>query len=150
VEAYAPLFLNDFGVLDHRNSAALGHLALHGDRLAAILRELIVHRFVFANHEIRFAFAHDADGAAASDALGPAGLPVFFAHRVMIDVAHHVDHFAADSFFSRCAQILFCTGRAGARRRRVFVLLRNGQRRKGQSRDESGDRNVQNRRFLGC
>ena len=112
----ARLFLNYLGVLDHRDAAALGQLALHGDVFATQIGKLIVNRFVFADDQIRFALTDDADRATAPDALGPAGLPVFFTHGVMIDVAHHVDHFARDLFRST----RFCA---------VLVFLRDRQRR---------------------
>ena len=66
--------------------------------LPQVLSELIVHWLVFANYEICFALADDTDRATALDALRPAGLTMFFADRVMIDVAHHIDHFAGHFF----------------------------------------------------
>src|SRR5438876_5965533 len=70
------LFLYDLGVLDHGDAAAFGHFALQCDRFAAVLSELIVHRLVFADDQIRFAVADDPGRTAALDALGPARLPV--------------------------------------------------------------------------
>ena len=63
------LFLNDLGVFEHRDAAALGKLAFDRDRFPAGIRKLIVDRLVFADHEIRFAIANDADRTAALDAL---------------------------------------------------------------------------------
>src|SRR5438309_4121594 len=83
------LFLYDLGVLDHGDAAALGHFAFQGDRFAAVLGELIVHRLVFADDQIRFAVADDPGRTAALDALGPARLPVLLADSIVVDVAHH-------------------------------------------------------------
>ena len=93
------LFLYDLGVLEHGDAAALGHFSLQCDRFAAVLSQLIVHRLVFADHEIRFAVADDPDRTAILDALGAARLPVLLADSVMIDVAHHIDDFAGYGFF---------------------------------------------------
>jgi hypothetical protein len=117
------LFLHDLGVLDHRNSAALSQLAFHGDGLAAVLSELIVHWLVFANDQICFAIADDAGWPAALDALGSAGLAMLLANGIMIDIAHHIDYFASHFFRS---------GRIAA----MLVFLRNGQGSAGQSCDE--------------
>src|ERR1700758_258242 len=94
------LFLYDLGVLDHGDSAALGHFALQSDRFAAVLSQLIVHRLVFADDEIRFAVADDPDRTATLDALGPARLPVLLADSIVIDVAHHIHDFAGHFFRS--------------------------------------------------
>src|SRR4029077_7555744 len=76
------LFLYDLGVLDHSDAAALGHFAFQCDRFAAVLSELIVHRLVFADHQIRFAVADDPGWTATLNALGPARLPMFFSDSV--------------------------------------------------------------------
>jgi len=92
------LFLYDLGVLEHGNTAALGDLAFQRNRLAAVLSQLIVHRLVFADDQIRFAVADDADRAAALNALRSARLTMFLADSVVIDVAHHIDDFAGHFF----------------------------------------------------
>ena len=92
------LFLNYLGVLEHGDAATLGQLAFHGDVFAAVFSELIVDRLVFADDQIRFALADDADRSTTLDALCPAGLAMFFADGIMIDVAHHIDHFAGHLF----------------------------------------------------
>ena len=92
------LSLNDLGVLDHGHTAAIRHLAFYSDGFTAVVGELIVDRLVFPNDQIGFSFAYNADRAAASDALCPSGLAVLLAHRVMIDVAHHIDHLTGDFF----------------------------------------------------
>ena len=112
----AQSFLNYLGVLDHRDAAALGQLAFYCDVFATQIGKLIVNWLVFADDQIRFTVADDAGRTTASDAFGPAGLPVFFTDGVMIDVAHHVDHFACDLFRST----RFCA---------VLVLLCDRQRR---------------------
>ena len=112
------LFLNDLGVLEHRDSTALGHFAFEGNRLATVLRELSVHRLMFADDEISFAIAHDSDRAAAFDAFNAARLTVLFAHGIMIDIAHHIDHFAGYGFLRRGGQILFA----------MFMLLSKSER----------------------
>ena len=66
------LFLNDLGVLDHRDAAAFRDLAFHGNAFAAMFGEFIVDWLMFSNDEVRFAIAHDADRAASFDAFGPA------------------------------------------------------------------------------
>jgi hypothetical protein len=91
-------FLNDFGILDHGNSTTLCELSLDRDRFAAGLGELLVDWLMFANYEICFSLADDTDWSTTLDALRPAGLAMFFADRVMIDVAHHIHHFAGHFF----------------------------------------------------
>ena len=110
------LFLHDLGVLDHGDAAALGHFALQRDRFAAVLSQLIVHRLVFADDQIRFAVADDPGRTAALDAFRAAGLTVLFADSVVIDVAHHIDDFAGHFFRSGCITT-------------VLVFLRDRQRR---------------------
>lgn len=137
-ETRLQLFFNDLGVLDHGDAAALRQLALYGDVFATQIGKLIVHWLVFAYDQIRFALADDADGAAASDAFGPAGLPVFLTHGVMVDIAHHIDHFARDLFRSSCVSV-------------VLVFLRDRQRRDRQRRDERCCHgNFQDCRFIVC
>jgi len=116
------LFLYDLGVLDHGDAAALGQFAFERNRLAAVLSELVVHWLVFTHDEVGFAIADDPDRTAALDAFRSAGLAVFFANRIVIDVAHHVDHFAGH-FFRSC-----CVG--------VVLSLRHRQRRDRQNSDE--------------
>jgi hypothetical protein len=115
------LFLYDLGVLDHGDAAALGQFAFERNRLAAVLSELVVHWLVFTYDEIGFAIADDPDRTAALDAFRSAGLAVLFANRIVIDVAHHVDHFAGHFFRSGCV---------------VVLSLRHRQRRDRQSSDE--------------
>jgi len=106
-------FLYDLGVFEHGDSTALGHFALQCDRFAAVLSQLIVHRLVFADDQIRFAVADDPDGTALFDALGPAHLPVFLADSVVIDVAHHIHDFAGHFFRSGCViavLVFLCDG----------------------------------------
>jgi hypothetical protein len=104
-------FLYDLGVLDHGDAAAIGHFAFQGDRFAAVLSQLIVHRFVFADDQIRFAVAHDPDRTAALDTLGSAALAVLLADSIMIDVAHHIDDFTGHFFRSgRIITVLLCDG----------------------------------------
>src|SRR5438552_9477178 len=67
------LFLNDLGILDHRDAIALGNFAFEGDGFAGVFGELIIHRFVIADDEIGFAFARDAGRSATSDAFGCTG-----------------------------------------------------------------------------
>jgi len=117
------LFLYYLGVLDHGDAAAIGDFALQRDRFAAVFSQLIVHRLVFADHEIRFAVANDPDRTAALDALGPAGLPVLLADSVVIDVAHHIHDFPAHFLRS---------GRVTA----LFVFLRHCQWRDRERTDE--------------
>jgi len=66
------LFLNNLGVLDHGDTATLGQFAFKSDVLTTILCELIVDWLVFANHQICFPLAHDADWPATLDAFCPA------------------------------------------------------------------------------
>ena len=120
----ARLFFHDLGVLNHGNATALSHLSFQRDGLAAVFGELIVHRLVFADDEIRFALADDAGRPSAPDALGPARLTVLLADGVMIDIAHHIDHFAGHFFRTSCVAS-------------VLVLLRDRHWRKCQSSDES-------------
>ena len=130
------LFLYDLGVLDHGNAAALGHFALQCDRFAAVLSQLIVHRLVFADDQIRFAVADDPDRTAALDALGPARLSVLLADSVMIDVTHHVDYFSGHFFRGGCITT-------------VLVFLRDRQRRARQTRNEDrSHHNFQGGRFI--
>ena len=130
------LFLYDLGVLDHGDAAALGHFAFQCDRFAAVLSELIVHRLVFADDQIRFAVADDPGGTAILNALGPARLTMLFADSVMIDVAHHIDDFAGHFFRSGCITT-------------VFVFLRDSQWRERQCCNEDRSyRNFQGGRFL--
>ena len=117
------LFLYDLGVLDHGDAAALGHFSFQCDRFAAVLSELIVHRLVFADDQIRFAIADDPGRTAVLDALGPARLPVLLADSVVIDVTHHIHDFAGHFFRSGCITA-------------VFVFLRNRERRERQCCDE--------------
>ena len=106
------LFFNDLGVLEHGDAAALGHFALQRDRLPAILCELIVHRLVFADDQIRFAVADDPDRTAVLDAFGPARLSVLLADSVVIDVTHHIHDFASHFFRAGCiaAVLVFVCG----------------------------------------
>src|SRR6059058_1290344 len=90
-ETRLQLFFNYLGVLDHCDAAALCQFAFQSDIFAAQIGKLIINRLMFAHDEIRFALADDTDGTAASDAFGAAGLPVFLAHGVMVDKAHHID-----------------------------------------------------------
>jgi len=92
------LFLNNLDVLEHGNAATLGELAFHGDVFTAVFSELIVDWLMFADNEIGFALADDTDRSTTLDALCPAGLAMFFADRIMIDIAHHIDHFAGHFF----------------------------------------------------
>jgi hypothetical protein len=93
--------LNDLGILEHRDPAALGEFASKRDRFAAGIGELVVHRLVFADDEIGFAVLNNSDRAAVLDALRATGLSMTIAQRVMIDIAHHVDYLAGHRFF-RC------------------------------------------------
>ena len=130
------LFLYDLGVLDHGDAAALGHFAFQCDRFAAVLSELIVHRLVFADDQIRFAVADDPGRTATPNALGSARLPVFFSDSVVIDVTHHIHDFAGDFFRSGCFTA-------------VFVFLRNRERRERQCCDECRcNRNFQDGGFI--
>ena len=130
------LFLYDLGVLDHGDAAALGHFAFQHDRFAAVLSELIVHRLVFANDQIRFAVADDPSRTATLNALGSARLPVFFSDSVVIDVTHHIHDFAGHFLRSGCITA-------------VFVFLRDRQRRERQTRNgDRSYRNLQGGRFI--
>jgi hypothetical protein len=132
-ETRLQLFLNDLGVLDHGDTATLGQFAFKSDVLTTILGELIVDWLVFANHQICFPIAYDADRPAALDALCPARLAMFLADGIVIDVAHHIDHFAGHFFGSS---------------RVVAVLLRDRQRRARQTCNEDrSHRNSQDGRF---
>ena len=117
------LFFNDLGVLEHGDAAALGHFALQRDRLPAILCELIVHRLVFADDQIRFIAADDPHRAAVLDALGSARLPVLLPDSVVIDVTHHIHDFAGHFFRRGCVAA-------------VFVFLRDRQWRDSHCCDE--------------
>ena len=110
------LFLYDLGVLDHGDAAALGQFAFERNRLAAVLSELVVYWLVFADDEVGFTIADDPDWTAALDAFRSAGLAVFFADRIVIDVAHHIDYFAGHFFRRRCVIA-------------VLMFLRHRQRR---------------------
>src|ERR1700693_2470618 len=93
-------FLNNLGVLEHRDPTALNKFAFERDRFAAGIGELVVHRLVFANDNICLAVFNDPDGSAVFDALRATGLSVTIAHCAMIDIAHHVDYLAGHRFFS--------------------------------------------------
>ena len=91
---------------------------------------------MFADDQICFAVAEYPDRTAALDALISAGLPVFLADAIVIDVAHHIDHFACHLFGSGCI-----TG--------VIVLFRDRESRECQTRNEDrSHRNSQNGRFI--
>ena len=100
------LFLNDLGVLDHRDAVALGNFAFEGDGFAGVFGELFIHRFVIADDEIGFALARDSDRSATSDAFRRAG-GMFVSRRVVIDIAHHVDHFASNGLACGGVEFLF-------------------------------------------
>jgi len=68
----SPLLLDDLGVFDHGDAAALSHLTFERNGFTAVFGKLIVHRLVFANDEVRFTVAHDSGGAARFNALRPA------------------------------------------------------------------------------
>ena len=91
-------FLNDLDILDHGNATTLCQLAFERDGFAAVLGDLIVDWLMFANYEICFSLADDTDWYTILDALCPSGLPMVFADRVVIDVAHHIHHFAGHFF----------------------------------------------------
>ena len=110
------LFLHYFGVLDHGDAAALCQLAFQGDVFATQIGKLTVNRLVFADDQIRFTLTDDTNWATAPDAFGPAGLPVFLTDGVMVNIAHHINHFARDFLRSAC----FGT---------MLVFLRDGHRR---------------------
>jgi hypothetical protein len=130
------LFLHDLGVLDHGDPTALGQFALQCDRFAAVLSELIVHRLVFADDQIRFAVADDPGRTAVLDAFRAAGFTMLFADSVVIDVAHHIDDFAGHFFRGGSITVM-------------FVFLRDSQRRESQTRHEDrSHRNFQGGRFI--
>ena len=132
------LFLNDLGVFEHRDAATLGRFALNSYVLTTVFSELIVDWLVFANNQICFAIAYDADRPATLDALCPARLAMFLADGIVIDVAHHIDHFAGHFFGS-------------SRVVAVLVFLRDRQRRARQTCNEGrSDRNFQDARFIVC
>ncbi len=60
---------------------------------------MVVHRFVFADHEVGFLVLDDSDRATIPDAFRAARFSVLFANRVMIDIAHHIDDLASHRFF---------------------------------------------------
>lgn len=95
-----PLFLNELGVLEHRDPATLGQFAFERDDFAAGIGQLVVHRFVLAHDEIGLAVFDNPNRAAVLDAFRAASGAVTFAHRVMVHVAHHVDDFAGDRFLA--------------------------------------------------
>jgi hypothetical protein len=76
--------------------------------------KFVVHRLVRADHEICFAVAYDPDRAAAFDTLLTA-TGVLLAHRVVVDIAHHINDLAGH----------FC-------RRRIGLLRLLRQRQPGQ------------------
>ncbi len=130
------LFLHDLGVLDHGDAPTLGQFALNRDIFTTVFSQLIVHWLVFADDQIRFAVAENPDRTAALDALCTAGLAMFLADAVVIDVAHHIDYFAGH-FFGRSRVIA------------VLVFLRDRQRRARQTRNEDrSHRNSQHGRFV--
>ncbi len=130
------LFLNDLGVLDHGDTATLGQFAFKSDVLTTILGELIVDWLVFANNQICFPVAYDADRPATLDALCAARLAMFFADGIVIDVAHHIDHFAGHFF--GCSRVVA-----------VLVFLRDRQRRARQTCNEDRSHcNSQDRTFI--
>src|SRR5213592_695449 len=130
------LFLNDLGVFEHRDAATLGRFALNSYVLTTVFSELIVDWLVFANHQICFPLAYNADRPATLDALCPARLAMFLTDGIVIDVAHHIDNFAGHFFGS-------------SRVVAVLVFLRDRQRRERQSRRESrDDRNFQDGWFI--
>src|SRR5206468_2390403 len=113
------------------------HFAFDRNRFARVFRELIVHRFVIADEQIGFAIGYNADWPPALDALGRA-TGMFITHRVVIDVAHHIDNFARNFFGRRGVEIL------------LALLRSEGERRKRESRNESGcDRRFQASRNCG-
>ncbi len=130
------LFLDDLGVLDHGDAATLGQFAFDSDVLTTVLGELIVDWLVFANNQICFAIAYDADRPATFDALCPARLAMFLADGIVIDVAHHIDHFASHFF-------------GNSRVAAVLVFLRDRQRHARQTCNEDrSHRNSQDGRFI--
>jgi hypothetical protein len=130
------LFPYDLGVREHGDTAALGEFAFQRNRLPAVLSQLIVHRLVFADDQVRFAVADDPDRTAALDALGSASLTMFLADSVVIDVAHHIHDFAGHFFRSSCIAA-------------VLVFLCHRQRRDRQRDDECrGDRDFHQCRFV--
>jgi hypothetical protein len=121
------LLFHDLGILEHGDTAALSELAFHRDRFARVLGELVVDRFVIADNEVSFPLREDAYRTVAFDALRGAS-SVFFSSRVVIDVAHHIDHFAGDFFVSGGVKVLLARFVGGKQRRA-------GQRRDEASRD---------------
>src|ERR1700693_972426 len=67
-------FLNNLGVLEHRDPTALNKFAFERDRFAAGIGELVVHRLVFANDDICLAVFNDPDGSAVFYALRATGV----------------------------------------------------------------------------
>jgi hypothetical protein len=97
---------------------------------------LIVDWLVFTNDQIRFPIAYDADRPATLNALCATGLAMLFADGIVIDVAHHIDHFAGHFF--GCSRVAA-----------VLVFLRNRQRRARQTRNEDrSHHNFQGGRFI--
>lgn len=96
------LFLHDLGVFDHGDASTLGHFPLQSDCFAAELSQLIVHWLMFADDQIRFAVADDANRTATLDAFRAARLSMLLANGVVVHVAHHVDHFTGNFFRSGC------------------------------------------------
>src|SRR5438034_9782419 len=132
------LFLDDLRVLQHGDATALSHFAFDRNCFARVFRKLMVHWLVFTDDQIRLSVGNDADRSTTFDALGPAGLAMFFTHRVVIDVAHHIDNFARNFFGRRGVEIL------------LALLRSQGERRKRESRNESGcDRHFQTSRNCG-
>lgn len=109
---------NDLGVLQHRDPAALGQFAFEGNRFPAGIGQLVIHRLVFPNYEIRFAIFNNPDRAAILDALRAARLPVALAYRVVIDIAHHVNDLPGYSFFTSRVRISMFVVRQSKWRRR--------------------------------
>ena len=104
--------------------------------LPQVLGELIVDWLVFANNQICLPIAYDADRPATLDALRPAGLAMFLADGIVIDVAHHIDHFSGH-FFGRSRFVA------------VLVFLRDRQWRARQTCNEDrSHRNSQDGRFI--
>src|SRR5207253_9254311 len=102
----------------------------------AVLGELVVDWLMYANHHICFSLADDTVCPTTLDALRAAGLAMFFADCVMIDVAHHIHHFAG---------YFFCSGGVTA----MLVFLRDRQWCGCQSCDEGRSHcNSQDPRFI--
>ena len=110
------LLLNNLDVLEHCDATTLGELPLHSDVLAAVLSELLVDRLVFANNKISFPVTDDTDWSTTLDALCTARLAMFFADGIMIDVTHHIDHFAGYFLGGRGVAFMRCIRRDGKRR----------------------------------